>query len=263
MRRSTLTDLGLPRAPLIIGHRGACGHAPENTMPSFSLAVEALADMIELDLHLTGDGELVASHDCDLTRTAGLTTNVELTDYPALRDINVAMYFGDYPATTIPRLDDVLEVLPPHLPVNLELKCVGADHRRYVDVLRTKLNRDGILISSFNWNLLREVRRHLPQIAIAPLADENAPELPAIARELDATSAHCNWETVTRPIVSELRDENIPVLVYTVNDIGVAERMLAMGVRGVFTNFPAEFVAHFGPPENRRERQPSERSDIP
>jgi len=222
-------------------------------MPSFALAVEQLADMVELDLHLTRDGELVASHDCDLGRTAGVTRDVEQSDYHELRDINVATYFGDYPHTTIPRVDDVLDALPRHLPVNLELKCVGADHRRYVEILRSKLNRDGILISSFDWALLREVRRHLPQIPIAPLADLNAPDLPGIAEELEATSAHCNWETITKPIVKQLHANSIPVLVYTVNDVAVARRMLAMGVRGVFTNFPGEFVTHFGRVEERIE----------
>ena len=248
---------------LIIGHRGACGHAPENTMPSFSLAVEQLADMIELDLHLTADGELVASHDCDLGRTAGITTDVEKSDYAALRDINVASYFPDYPHTTIPRVDEILEALPRNLPVNLELKCVGADHRRYVEILRTKLNRERILISSFDWQLLREVRRQLPDVPVAPLADENAPDLPAIARELAATSAHCNWETITAPIVEKLHGDDTPVLVYTVNDVDVAERMVGLGVRGVFTNYPGEFVNHFGLPSGRKERFSSQRSEVP
>lgn len=246
-----LSDIGLPRAPLIIGHRGACGLAPENTLPSFSLAVEQLADMIELDLHLTRDGELVAAHDCDLTRTSGITIMVEDSDYAALRDINVASYFGDYPSTTMPRVEQILEAVPRHVPINLELKSLNADPERYVEVLQTKLTRDNILISSFDWTLLRHVRRRMRDVAIAPIADRNAAELPAIAEELRATSAHCNWRTITPAIVQQCNLLGVPVFVYTVNDVGTAEEMLAMGVRGIFTNFPGAFVEHFGPVEQR------------
>jgi len=248
----TLTDLGLPRTPVIIGHRGACGHAPENTLASFSLAVEQLADMIELDLHLTRDGNLIASHDCDLTRTAGVQLSVEESEYDALRTINVASYFGaDYPHTTMPLLDELLEAIPVHVPINLELKSRNADRGRYVDVLERKLVRDRVLISSFDWTLLEEVHRRLPHIPIAPIADQNAPQLPDVTRRLHATSAHCNWRTITREIVGELHEMNVPVMVYTVNDVAVAEEMLAMGVRGVFTNFPGDFVSHFRLPPSR------------
>src|SRR6185436_12347123 len=62
MKRTTLWDLGLPlHQPLIVGHRGACGYAPENTLPSLELAVAQSVDMIEFDVHLTRDGELLAS----------------------------------------------------------------------------------------------------------------------------------------------------------------------------------------------------------
>lgn len=244
--RQSLTDLGLPRAPLIIGHRGACGHAPENTLPSFVLAVEQFADMIELDLHLTRDGQLIASHDCDLARTSGISLSIEDADYDDLKELNVASYFGNYPPTTMPRVEEALAAIPADMPVNLELKSLNADPQRYADVLVPKLVRHRILISSFNWPLLREVRHRLPEIAIAPLADQNAAELPDVARELGATSAHCNYETITPEIIRALHEDNIPVLVYTVNDVAIAQDLIDMGVRGVFTNFPGEFVSHFG-----------------
>lgn len=251
MKRQTLIDLGLSHFPLIVGHRGACGHAPENTLPSLSLAVEHLADMVELDLHLTLDGELIASHDSDLTRTSGVGLLIEENDYGSLCDINVASYLGDYPPTMMPRLEEVFATIPRHVPINLELKSTCADPRRYVAALQSKLTRGGILISSFDWNLLREVRHILPEIAVAPLADGNADELAKIALSLTATSAHCNYETITPAIVQDLDSDGVPVLVYTVNDVTTAMEMLAIGVRGVFTNFPGEFVGHFGLPEGR------------
>lgn len=247
MKRTTLRDLGLPaNKPFIIGHRGACGYAPENTLPSLRLAVAQAVDMIEFDVHLTGDGELLASHDPHLNRTAGFPFLIELTESDFLRRFNVAAHFDpQYPETPMPRIEEAFDAIPPSLPVNVELKCLHADHASYVDVLQKKLNRKRLLISSFDWPLLREARARLPERAMAPLADQNANDLPEIAEELQATSAHCNFETMTARIVEKLRARHVPVLVYTVNDIEIAREMFAMGVSGVFTNFPADFIRYF------------------
>src|SRR2546423_10108895 len=107
MPHATLSDLGLPAPPLIVGHRGASAMAAENTLRSFGLAVQAGADMIELDLYLTSDDVLVASHDCDLRRTAGLDLRIEETPWDELRQVDVSKVYGDQPAT-MPRLEDIL-----------------------------------------------------------------------------------------------------------------------------------------------------------
>jgi glycerophosphoryl diester phosphodiesterase len=247
MARITFSDLGLQTdQPLIVGHRGACGYAPENTLPSIELAVTQGVDMIEVDVHLTSDDVLLVSHDADLNRTAGVPYLIEKTSSETLRGINVALYFdASHPATMMPRLEDALAVIPSSMPVNVELKCLHADRAHYVEVLKTKLSRDRLLVSSFDWPLLRQTRALFPDLAIAPIADWSVEALPEMAVEIAATSAHCNYETITAPIVETLRRKNIPVLVYTVNDVAVAREMFAMGVAGVFTNFPADFIRHF------------------
>jgi glycerophosphoryl diester phosphodiesterase len=247
MKRTTLWDLGLPlHQPLIVGHRGACGYAPENTLPSLELAVAQSVDMIEFDVHLTRDGELLASHDPHLNRTAGFPFLIEQTESDFLRRFNVAAHFDTtYPETPMPRLEEAFDAIPASLPVNVELKCLHADHANYVEILKKKLHRERLLVSSFDWTLLKLTRARLPELAMSPLADRNANDLPEIAEELRATSAHCNYETITAPIVEKLRARDIPVLVYTVNEIEIAREMFAMGVSGVFTNFPADFIRHF------------------
>ena len=240
---ATLSDLGLPAPPIIVGHRGACGEAAENTLASIALAIQQSADMIEIDLHLTSDGVLLASHDCDLSRTAGMTMNVEESLYEELRHINVAQYFTGHEPATMPRVEEVLDAIPRDFPINLELKCEGAIPEAYVDAfVRSIRGWRGLLVSSFDWNLLFHLRRVLPEVPIAPLAGENAADLPAVARALRATSAHCSELTITPEIVASL---DVPCLVYTVNEIEVAEALFAMGVAGVFTNFPGRFAAHF------------------
>jgi glycerophosphoryl diester phosphodiesterase len=245
--RATLADLALPPPPIIVGHRGAPGQAPENTLPSFAAAVEQRADMIEFDLHLTADGELVASHDENLMRTAGVDVDIERTPYRDLLEIDVSRYFGSFPKTTMPRMEEALQAIPADLPVNLELKCVAADLELYAVALEERLARGRILVSSFRWELLRVIRRRMPLLPLAPIADKNAPELARIAAELEATSAHCNHETITAAIVERLSRASTPALTYTVNDLAVAERMFAMGVAGVFTNYPGAFVRRFRP----------------
>ena len=243
MPRCTLKDLGLPAPPIIAGHRGASRAAPENTLPSFAMAVRQGADMVELDLHLTADGELIASHDNNARRTAGVDMVIEETPYETLRGLNVSAYFGVFEPTTMPRLAEILAAVPPDFPLNLELKRETAGAGRYVDAVVAGLTRDRLLLSSFDWELLRAVRERLPSVPLAPIADRNAADLPGAVRALHATSAHCNYQTVTPEMIAELG--SVPLLAYTLDEVAVAEGLFAIGVAGVFTNDPGRFVTHF------------------
>ena len=228
-------DLG-PR-PWIIGHRGACGEAPENTIESFLLAIEQRAVMIELDLQLTRDGRLIALHDWDLRRTSGQPIVAENASADEIQALNVGRY--QERAGTAPTIEEIFEALPPDYPLNLELKCRHAGHRRYADALeRAIAGRQQLLISGFDWNLLRLVRELLPDVPIAPLSHEPLPAALAMARELRAAAVHCHHEAMTTEFVEESSRSGVPVLVYTVDDAAIASTQFAMGVAGFFTNYP-------------------------
>ena len=229
--------LGLEAPPWIVGHRGAAGEAPENTLPSFLLAAQQGADMIELDVQLAADGELVVVHDWDLERLAGVPLVVEETAAAALRPHAVGAVAGA--PCWIPELAEVLTALPPGLPLNLELKRRRADRARLVDaVLRAVAGRERVLVSSFDWELLRQLRRRVRELPLAPIAEREPARLLAAGRELDAATLHCHRRLATRGLAGAARRAGQPLLAYTVNQPKGARRLFGVGVAGVFTDHP-------------------------
>jgi glycerophosphoryl diester phosphodiesterase len=232
--------LGLPPPPWIVGHRGAAGEAPENTLPSLLLAVEQGADMVEVDVQLTADGELVAVHDWDLTRLAGVPLVVEEATVSALRPHPVGK-LGGAPCW-IPRLAEILGALPPAMPLDLELKRRRADRERLAEALLATLaaagGRHRLLVSSFDWHLLATLRRRAPALALAPIADRHPERLLAAGRELGAATLHCHRRLATRALAGTARRARRPLLAYTVNEPRAARRLFAVGVTGIFTDHP-------------------------
>jgi glycerophosphoryl diester phosphodiesterase len=236
-----LAGLDLGPRPWIVGHRGAPVAAPENTIDSFLVAIEQRAVMIELDLQLTRDDRLVALHDWDLLRTSGSEIVAEDATAAEIQAVDIGRYQGR--VGKAPTIEEIFEALPPDYPLNLELKCRHADHRRYAAVLQRAIaGRRSLLLSGFDWNLLRIVRALLPEVAIAPLSDQPLPALLAAARELRAASVHCHCEAMTKAFVDDAWRSGLPVLVYTVDDPAVAAAQYSMGVAGIFTNVPGRQI---------------------
>jgi glycerophosphoryl diester phosphodiesterase len=191
----------MPPPPWIVGHRGAGGEAPENTLESFRLAVEQGVDMVELDLQLTADGTLVAYHDRDL----------QLLNQEAV----------------------------PIESLSLELKRYGADRERLVAALGREITgREQLLVSSFDWDLLALVRQRLPLRPLAPIAESEPETLLQASRELEAFSVHSYWRIARHTLVHQARAAGRPTLVYTVNQPDLARKLLARGVSGLFSDHP-------------------------
>ena len=234
--------LGLPEPPWIVGHRGAAGEAPENTLASFRLALEQGTDMIELDLQLTADGALVACHDWDLRRLLARApagdsaeggniegTVVETSTLSALRRSDLEL----------PTLPEILAALPADTPLNLELKRRRADRQAFAHALRLAVaDRSRLLISSFDWTLLAAVRELEPERPLAPVGRVRSPPLLAAAERLGAWSVHCHRRMVAAPLVAATHDRGRPLLAFTVNDPAEARRFFDLGVDGVFTDHP-------------------------
>jgi glycerophosphoryl diester phosphodiesterase len=199
--------------------------------------------MIELDLQLTSDGRLVATHDGTLRRVAGQRLRVEESSLEELRGANVAAYFRGAPPARIPTLEEILEVLPPAFPVNLELKCRRASRDRFARALAEAVDARGhLLLSSFDFRLLAEVKRVLPNRPLAPVGRHGLPRLPRAARRLAAASLHTRADAVSRRLLGSAEELGVPVLCYTVNRIETARRLFGLGVSGIFTDFPRRFA---------------------
>lgn len=227
-------DLGHRGLPLVLGHRGAPLVAPENTLESFSQALSAGVDGLELDLHRTSDGVLVVHHD------------------PAIGVENVSgMTWAEFhrKAPKAPRFQEVLELLAEHPQayLNIELKhAVPSPDGREDELVRVLRGWDGpakerTWISSFDPLSLLRLRRLGVEVPLALLAGEEAaleliPCLPIAA-------VHPLHSLVSEERIREWRARDLRVFVWTVNELELAGRLLALGVDGLIGDDPSLMLA--------------------
>jgi glycerophosphoryl diester phosphodiesterase len=226
-----------PARPLVIAHRGASAYRPENTLPAYELAVRMRADMIEIDLHRTRDGEIVITHDEGLS---GLGGEGEIADASAA-EVR-ALDAGD--GEPVPTLDEVLDGFGSRIPFNLEIKrATGALYPGIeAQALRAVTERGlqaGILWSSFEDPVLAELRRLDAEARIALLVSPRSGQRPMErARAVGAEALNPWFGMVTADLVAEAHGEGLAVYPYTVDDPDRMEQLLALGVDGMFTNHP-------------------------
>ncbi|MDE0192468.1 MAG: glycerophosphodiester phosphodiesterase family protein [Gammaproteobacteria bacterium] len=225
---------------MIIGHRGAAGLFPENTLAGFAGAVELGVDGVELDVHMAGS-EVVVIHDERVDRTTNGTGIVGELDYAELRGLDA----GD--GQPIPTLAEVIDLIPRHVMINVELKGSGTalPVARMVGDLAAVGPATGLpplLVSSFDHDELRRFREACPGVPCAPLAGRWSDNLESVVGALDAWSVNLSQRAATEPHVRAVRSWGRRCLVFTVNDPDRGQAFCAMGVTGIFTDYPDRFV---------------------
>jgi len=230
--------------PLIIAHRGASGHAPENTMAAFRLAVEQSADWIELDVHQTADGHLVVLHDFTLRRTAGDPRQVRDLTLQQIKKLDIGSWWdGTYRSEQVPTLDEVLASAAGRIRVFIELKRGSSFYpeieRRLLETIVRQRARDRIAISSFDLAGLKTLRGLDSGIPLGLLTRKTrAREILKEANSLKVQSIHISTHRLSKNILTRAHSNGLPVYVYTVNRLSLMKRYLAMGADGLFTNYP-------------------------
>lgn len=238
------------KLPKIIGHRGACGYAPENTIESIRTAAELGAKWVELDVKLTKDQIPVIFHDDTLERTTNGSGNMADISYEDLRQLETGSWYADsFTGINVPTLEEVCEVLiEMDLGLNLEIKPCPGREIETAEVALDHLSRiwddhDKLLISSFSHVSLEasmEVANDWKRGLL--LHGESPDEWPQNWKELcdylDCVTVHLNHEMATREIVEEISDYDKPVLIYTVNDPQLARVLQSWGVDSMFTDIP-------------------------
>jgi len=214
---------------LLIGHRGAAGLLPENTLPSFTRAVALGVDAVELDVHVC-EGRLVVIHDDDLTRTTNGQGEVAVQSLQALRALDAGN------GAPIPLLDEVFDVIPPAVGINVELKGRGTG-RALAGLLPTLPPRD-VLVSSFAHDELRAFRERCTSVPVAPLFSRWEGDPAGVAAELESSFINLSRRLVTPARCRALEARGLSMLVYTVNDPAEGQRLIELGVRGLFTDYP-------------------------
>jgi len=224
----------------IIGHRGARGIAPENTLAGMEAALRLGVDGIEFDIQRHPEGPLFLLHDLTLDRTTnghGLAADVS---FAALRHLDAGQ--GEH----IPTLDETLDLVDRRTRLNIELKTWNGCAEAVAERLKIRLDQGWdaaqFLVSSFHLPELQRFRAALPTVPVAALYCGIPLNGAAELHALDACQAHLSDEFVDADYVHAVRASGRRCWAYTVNTIDAAQRLASMGIEGIFTDHPERFL---------------------
>jgi glycerophosphoryl diester phosphodiesterase len=231
--------------PPVIGHRGACGHAPENTIASFQKAIKFGVRAIEIDVMVSKDNQPVICHDTSVTRCTDGNGPVLLKTLDEIRALDAGSWFSEtYKGQQIPTLAEALDFSKiNNLLVNLEIKPthgwqVPTAEKVCADLPALLSDNQQILISSFNEDCLAVASKLLPNHPIGFLTDILPPDWLRRLKAVNAASFHCHHTFATAENIKAVKSEGYKYLVYTVNDPDDAKRLLDWGVDAVITDYP-------------------------
>jgi glycerophosphoryl diester phosphodiesterase len=244
--------------PRLYAHRGSSGNAPENTLPSFELAVEQGADILEMDVHATSDGHIVVMHDPMLDRTTDGTGPITDITLDELKKLDAGYRFTPddgktFPfrgkGVTVPTLREIAERFP-DVPFNIEIKeCKTPNEQTAYDLLKEFGHADLTLLAAEKDFMIERIRAVEPGLPTNLCGTEVLEFLQRLFQN--------NWEHYTPPgsaLQIPEQYEGLPVLtpemleaahrlgmevhIWTVNDEADMRRLLEMGVDGIMTDYP-------------------------
>ena len=251
-------------APLIIGHRGASAHAPENTLVAFQMAIDALADGIEFDVQLAKDGVPVVIHDATLKRTGLRPESVAELTSKQLSKTDIGSWFNvKYPRhadaafsrETVPTLAQVLELCRDFAGlIYIELKVNVPDYvslaAAVCDVIRDSPQLPQMIVKSFKLGAIPEVRHRLPEVQTAALFEPTILDylgrrkyMIALAREFGAHQISLHYSVVTRRLTALAAEAQMPVTIWTADNPTWVRRCQKLGIRALIANDPAKLLA--------------------
>lgn len=225
---------------LIIGHRGAAGLAPENTLEAMRAGREAGADMLEFDVRLTRDEQLVVIHDFHTLRTHHSASIVSQKTYTQLKQLS---------NNQLVKLEDVLDEFFGDVMLNIELKG-GGTGAAVTKLLAKKYAKksadwDNILLSSFKGRELWRARRVSRKANLALLHDQNPYLFIAYNRPLRLTAVGFH-RLYVQPLALEIaKRSKLFTYAYTVNRPHAATLLAEQGVDGIVTDRPDLMVESF------------------
>jgi glycerophosphoryl diester phosphodiesterase len=220
---------------LKIGHRGAKGYEPENTLVSFEKAIQMGADGIELDVHLSVDGHLIVIHDETVDRTTNSKGVVNQLTVQELKSFRINDTYE------IPTLEEVLDLVNQRCFVNIELKNQDTAEKvvqlieHYISDKKWKHSH--FLVSSFDWNALQQVRFLNDTIRIGVLTETDLDLAISFARFMKAEALHPDFILLTNEYTTKIQEKGILVFPWTVNEPDDIQKMKSFKVNGIISDF--------------------------
>ena len=244
------------RSITIIGHRGASGHAPEHTFASWDLALEMGVDYIEQDLQMTKDGELVVLHDATLDRTTNGSGPVSSYTLEEIKQLDAGSWFDPrFAGQRVPSLREVFERYGTHVNYYIETKtpesAPGMEEKLLALMDEFHLRAGAVtdwqvLIQSFSMDSLRLIRSMNPGLPLIQLIERewssaDIRERLSGIREY-AVGIGPARTSVDAALVGAAHAHGLVVHPYTVNETEEMNRLLDLGVDGMFTDYPDRLI---------------------
>jgi glycerophosphoryl diester phosphodiesterase len=237
-----MTETTTTRRPLVIAHRGASAEAPENTIAAFELAIAHGADGIELDVHLSRDGQPVVIHDFTVDRTTDGAGRIRDHAVRELKRLDAGGWFGaPFRGQRIQTLPEVFERFRDRTRFFIELKG-GSDlypgiEERVVSTIEIYDVLHIAMVQSFHQKALGQVRSLNPEVPLGLLTAE--PPTGALIRSGTVARAICpDARLVTEKAIAEIREAGLDCYVWTVNEPAQMDRLVGWGVSGIITDRP-------------------------
>lgn len=236
----------------ITAHRGASHDAPENTLAAFRLGWEQGADAVELDIHLSKDGHIVAIHDATTKKNIGVDKPVAEQTLDELRALDAGAWKGpQWTGEKPPTLAEALATIPEGKRIFIEIKCGAEVLPELVRVVQASGKTPAQLaIIAFNYDVAKQAKERLPSLPVYLLAafkmDKKTgaiPDLPTLiakakAARLDGLDLDYKFP-IDAAFVAKVKEAGLGFYVWTVNDPTVARRLVQAGVDGITTDRPA------------------------
>jgi glycerophosphoryl diester phosphodiesterase len=239
--------------PRLVAHRGGGSLAPENTLAAIRLGQSFGYRAHEFDVKLALDGTAVLMHDATLDRTTGTKGRAADMTLAELKKLDAGgWHSAEFRGETIPTFEEAAKLLRSKATMaHIEIKPTpGFDSATGARVAElTAKYWDGAdvspIFSSFSFEALVAARAAAPQIPRGWLIDTFTDADWDRLKDLDCTSVHTSWKTISPARIRELRDAGYQVMIYTVNDVAKARELLNAGASGLFTDNLREFAEAF------------------
>ncbi len=234
---------------LVIGHRGAMGQAPENTMVSFKKGLELGADLLELDIHLSLDRELVVIHDATVERTTAGKGRVAGMDLQELKALDAGSWFGpEHSGARIPTLREVLDWARDRTHLVIEIKgdpLPGAGiEEALIGLLKEFALIEKVMAISFHHGTVKRIKEIEPALKTGILFTGGLIDSVGAARAASADSLRPSRNYWSRELVELAHEAGLTASTWTVNDAEIMKRLVEIGIDSIVTNYPDRLRAH-------------------
>ena len=250
------------RRPLVVAHRGGAGLWPENTMYGFERAVDLGVDVLETEVHSTADNFLVLMHDSTVDRTTNGSGPISTFTLEELKTLDAGYNWSSdggqtFPfrgsGITVPTLEELFTVLP-NVRINTDIKQEKPSLvESLCKTIRTFDMVDRVMVASFSSRVLKAFRRRCPEVTTSAGTGEvamffvmNLVFLGAVYRPacqaFQVPEYSSGLRVLTKRFVKTAHGRNLAVHAWTINETTDMQRLLALGVDGVITDYPDRLI---------------------